>query len=156
MRSVISPTSSRKMVPSSAVSSLPGLSRYAPVKLPFTWPKSSDSSRVSGRPAQLTAMNARSARGLLVWMARATSSLPTPLSPVMRTLASDRAMRSISWRSSSIGWLLPMRWACSGLRIDVLVVRGSDRSPVAASGFSNFAARDRVGAFEAREVEALR
>ena len=31
---------------------LPGLVRYAPVKLPFSWPKSSDSRRVSGSPAQ--------------------------------------------------------------------------------------------------------
>ena len=54
MRSVISPISSRNTVPRCAVSSLPGLSRYAPVKLPFTWPNSSDSSSVSGRPAQLT------------------------------------------------------------------------------------------------------
>ena len=52
---------------SSAFSSMPGLSRYAPVKLPFTWPNSSDSSSVSGRPAQLTVMNGRSgARALRV------------------------------------------------------------------------------------------
>ena len=34
------------------------------MKLPFTWPNSSDSSSVSGRPAQLTATNGRAARGL--------------------------------------------------------------------------------------------
>lgn len=36
MRRVISPISSRRIVPLSEISSLPGLSRYAPVKLPFT------------------------------------------------------------------------------------------------------------------------
>ncbi len=65
MRSVISPISSRNTVPMCADSSLPGLSRYAPVKLPFTWPNSSDSSSVSGRPAQLTGANVMLARGLL-------------------------------------------------------------------------------------------
>ena len=42
------------MVPLSDISSFPGLSRYAPVKLPLTWPNSSDSRSVSGIPAQLT------------------------------------------------------------------------------------------------------
>ena len=40
--------------------------------------------------AQLTAMKGLSLRGLLWWMARATSSLPVPLSPWMRTVASGR------------------------------------------------------------------
>ncbi len=43
------------------------------------------------------------------WMARATSSLPTPLSPVIRTLASDGEMRPISSRRSAISALVPMR-----------------------------------------------
>ena len=55
MRRLISPTSSRKSVPRCASCSLPGLSRYAPVKLPLTWPKSSDSRSVSVNPAQFTA-----------------------------------------------------------------------------------------------------
>src|SRR6476620_3169903 len=41
-------------------------------------------------------------------MAVATSSLPTPLSPVTRTFASDRAIRSISCISSMITALFPM------------------------------------------------
>ena len=44
-------------------------------------------------------------------MACATSSLPTPLSPVMSTLASDRAMRSISCDSSAMTPLVPI--SCS-------------------------------------------
>ena len=96
MRRVISPISSRNTVPSCASSSLPGLSRYAPVKLPRTCPNSSDSRSVSGSPPQFTAMKLWPARGLLLWMQLATTSLPTPLSPVMRIFASERATRSIS------------------------------------------------------------
>src|SRR5439155_1057766 len=40
---------------------------------------------------QLTGMKGRSARGLAAWMARATSSLPVPLSPMMRMVASVTA-----------------------------------------------------------------
>ncbi len=110
IRSVISPISSRKMVPLSAISSLPGLSRYAPVKLPFTCPNSSDSSRVSGMPAQLTGTNPTAARVLAAWMARATTSLPEPLSPVISTLASERATRSTSALRSEITVLVPINW----------------------------------------------
>src|SRR5688500_6970775 len=44
-------------------------------------------------------------------MAVATSSLPTPLSPVTRTFASDLAIRSISCDSSRIAALLPINSA---------------------------------------------
>ena len=57
MRRLISPTSSRNTVPPCAWRSRPGLSRYAPVKLPRAWPKNSDSSSESGTPAQLIVMN---------------------------------------------------------------------------------------------------
>src|SRR3989442_431847 len=43
----ISPISSRKNVPPRAAANMPCLSRTAPVNDPFTWPNSSDSSRVS-------------------------------------------------------------------------------------------------------------
>src|SRR5687768_5835549 len=117
IRSVISPTSSRKAVPRCAVSSLPGLSRYAPVKLPLTCPNSSDSSRVSGSPAQLTGANTFWARGPREWTARATISLPDPLSPVMSTFASDRATRSTSSWRAIIAALRPMSWTCVFERI---------------------------------------
>ena len=42
------------------------------------------------------------------WMAAATNSLPTPLSPVTSTFASERATRSISSRSSFIAALSPI------------------------------------------------
>src|SRR6185503_11735766 len=42
-------------------------------------------------------------------MHRATTSLPAPVSPVMRTFAVQRAARSMSWRSESIVRLPPRR-----------------------------------------------
>ena len=59
----MSPISSRNSVPPSASSNRPSFSLTAPVKAPFSCPNSSDSSSVSGRAAQLIAMNGRSARG---------------------------------------------------------------------------------------------
>ena len=47
-----SPISSRKMVPPSQSSNLPSFWLAAPVKAPFSWPKSSDSIRFSGMAAQ--------------------------------------------------------------------------------------------------------
>ena len=64
----ISPISSRKMVPVSASSNRPSRRSAAPVKAPFSWPKSSLSSSVSGIAAQLTAMNGLLRRGERSWM----------------------------------------------------------------------------------------
>src|SRR5262245_15507098 len=50
-------------------------------------------------------------------MARATISLPTPLSPVIRTFASDRATRSISCSSAVTSALRPVSWTCERGRI---------------------------------------
>ncbi len=60
----MSPISSRKMVPPSAASKSPFLLPVAPVKLPFTWPNSSLSSRVSVSAEQFTATKGLSLRGL--------------------------------------------------------------------------------------------
>jgi hypothetical protein len=62
---LISPISSRKRVPPSACSKRPLRWLIAPVKAPFSWPKSSDSSRLSGRAAQLSLTKAARARGEL-------------------------------------------------------------------------------------------
>ena len=83
----MSPISSRKMVPPLASSKRPLRCCWAPVKAPFSCPKSSLSMRFSGRAAQLTLMKALFLRGLLKWMARAMSSLPVPDSPRTRTVA---------------------------------------------------------------------
>src|SRR5258706_123885 len=56
-RASISEISSKSSVPPFASSNLPTRRAMAPVNAPFSWPKSSDSSRFSGIAAQLTEMN---------------------------------------------------------------------------------------------------
>ena len=73
--------------------------RSAPVKAPRTCPNSSDSARASGMAAMFMATKGPPARGLEVWISRATTSLPVPVSPRMRTLASVSATWSM--RSST-------------------------------------------------------
>src|SRR6266496_6464901 len=82
-----SPISSRNNVPLCASSKFPMRRWSAPVKAPRSYPNSSDSMSVAGIAEQLRARNAFSFRGERLWMARATTSLPVPLSPVMTTLA---------------------------------------------------------------------
>ena len=101
--SVISPISSRKMVPLLAVSKRPLRIVMAPVNEPFSWPNSSVSSSVSGSAAQLTLISGCGLRLLARCSASATSSLPVPDSPVMRTVASDGATLPMSLKTSSIG-----------------------------------------------------
>jgi hypothetical protein len=55
------------------------------VKAPRTWPKNSLSNSSPGTAPQLTFTKARSRRGLFSCTARATSSLPTPVSPRIST-----------------------------------------------------------------------
>ena len=101
------PISSRKIVPPSARAKRPRRFAVAPVKAPFTWPKSSDSSSASGMAAQFTLMSGMSCWALRAWMARAASSLPVPVSPVTSTVLFDRATSSILRSSSSTARLLP-------------------------------------------------
>ena len=84
-----SPTSSRKSVPPLAWTKRPVRSARASVKAPRAWPNSSLSSSASGMAAQLSATKGPSLRRLRAWSARATTSLPVPLSPVMSTVASE-------------------------------------------------------------------
>jgi DNA-binding NtrC family response regulator len=81
----ISPTSSRNRVPPSASSNFPRRCWLAPVKEPFSWPNSSLSINSCGMAAQLSLTKGWPLRRLFSWMARATSSLPVPFSPVMST-----------------------------------------------------------------------
>lgn len=108
MASDISLTSSRKRVPLSACLKLPSRRRRAPVNDPFSWPKSSDSSRPSDMAAQFILMKDLSLRGELKWMAPAIISLPVPDSPVMSTVASEFAARAVVSRSLTMAGLLPM------------------------------------------------
>jgi hypothetical protein len=104
----ISLISSSSSVPPSANSNRPRRRRSAPVKAPFSWPNNSLSSRFSDNAAQLTASMGRSRRSLAWWMARATTSLPVPLSPRIRTVELLRPTRSIFSRTSCITGLLPI------------------------------------------------
>ena len=69
--------------------------RCAPVNAPRAWPKSSDSSSVSVSAPQLIGTNGARARRPCAWIARATSSLPVPLSPMMSTGAAALAACAI-------------------------------------------------------------
>ena len=58
----------------------------APVNAPRVCPNSSASSRFSGSALQFTATILMWPRGLAVWIALATTSLPVPVSPLIRTV----------------------------------------------------------------------
>ena len=94
--------SSRNRVPPSASSNRPTRSARASVKAPRTWPNSSLSNTVSETPPAFTVTIGRAARGDSAWIACATSPLPVPFSPVIRTFASDGAVRSMSSRTGLI------------------------------------------------------
>jgi hypothetical protein len=63
----------------------------APVNAPLSWPNSSLSSSDVGMAAQFTRINGPFARGLAKWMPSATSSLPVPLSPRIKTVVCPSA-----------------------------------------------------------------
>ena len=90
----MSPISSRNKVPPLASSKRPRRAPVAPVKLPRACPKSSLSNTPSAMAPQSTAMKAPAARALEAWIARATNSLPVPLSPTTSTVASVSATRA--------------------------------------------------------------
>ena len=92
-----SPISSSRKVPPCASSMRPFLATRASLCAPLAWPKSASSSRVSGNSAQFTGTKGPFARRLRSWSARATSSLPVPLSPVIRTVLSvAAALRTVA------------------------------------------------------------
>ena len=104
----MSPISSRKKLPPSAISNRPFLSLMAPVKAPLTWPNRALSSRLSLKAEQFWTTKDCLARGPLWWMARATSSLPVPDSPWMRMVESDAMIFSSSRNTPCIARELPM------------------------------------------------
>ena len=101
-----SETSSRNKVPPSACSNLPRRPR-TPVAIRSSMPKSSASRSVSTSAAQLTATNGPWRRRLDSWICRATSSLPTPLSPSRSTVKSVAAIRSMLARRACMGGVEP-------------------------------------------------
>ena len=94
----------RRRPPPASLSS----ARRRPVNDPFSCPNSSLSSRVSVMAAQLMATNGLLARPLLAWMARATSSLPVPLSPQTSTVDSRPATLEMNSRTPRMAWLSPI------------------------------------------------
>ena len=58
------------------------------MKAPFSWPNDSEAIRSLGIAAQFTPTNGRDLRSDLRWIARATSSLPVPVSPITSTVES--------------------------------------------------------------------
>ena len=114
-----SATSSSSSVPRSERSNQPRLRAAAPVKLPFSWPNSSESTSSAGMAPQLTRVKGPSARRERTCTARAMTSLPEPVSPRMSTGRSEPA--TISTRSitgarppsppttASTNWLRPRR-----------------------------------------------
>ena len=76
----------------------------APVKEPFSCPNSSDAIREDGIAAQLTRMKARFDRFDRLWIARAISSFPVPVSPKTSAVESVGATFetwSITFRNGS-------------------------------------------------------
>ena len=94
-------------MPLCACSSLPCRVPTAPVNAPRTWPNSSASSRVSGIALQLSATKRCARRALAWWIARAASSFPVPVSPVMSTVLEVAATVSSIWKRSRIARLWP-------------------------------------------------
>jgi hypothetical protein len=95
------------MVPWLANSNLPGLCWMAPVNAPFSNPNSSDSRSSVGSAAQFTFTNDLSLRSDCSCSARATSSLPVPLSPRISTVTSVSETRRMRSRTSAMRSLLP-------------------------------------------------
>ena len=104
----MSPISSRKSVPPFACSNRPCRRVCAPVNEPFSWPNNSDSSNSEAIADVFKAIKALFARGLCSCNARATSSLPVPDSPVIRTVIVDPARRPIDRNTSCIAGASPI------------------------------------------------
>ena len=105
---LMSPISSRNIVPLFASSNLANLLSVAPVNAPFSCPKSSLSINVSGTAAQFIIMRGSFLRLLRLWISLATSSLPLPLSPWISTVTSVVPTFSILSNTSFIASLWPM------------------------------------------------
>ena len=96
------------MVPLSANSKRPFLSATASVKAPFLCPNISLSKRLCEIPPKFTFTKGLLARWLFLWIASAMSSLPVPLSPVIRTEALVLAMRWTIVSTSAKALLSPI------------------------------------------------
>ena len=124
-----SPISSRNNVPPLASTNFPACFSLAPVKAPFSWPNRIDSMRFSGSAPQLTVTNGLPRRSEPPWMARASSSLPTPDSPSMSTGMFDFAARSASLKvRAMLSTLVPMSRKVSSPALRRVARRNSSSS----------------------------
>ena len=89
----ISPISSRNSVPRWAARNRPGCADVAPVKAPFSWPKSWLSNRCALTAAQLT-VTSSPVRLLSRCSSAATLSLPVPVGPMTRAGDGSAAARA--------------------------------------------------------------
>jgi hypothetical protein len=119
----------------------------APVKAPFSWPNSSDSSRLSGIAAQLTDTKGFRARLDLPWIKRAITSLPVPDSPVISTLAVEGAICLASLSTSAIAGSYVMKASVSSVTADRTAAMSS-----ASGGSGTYSLAPARIAFTARAV----
>ncbi len=82
------------MVPPAAISNAPWRAATALVNAPRSWPKSSLSSRSGGTAPQSTTTSGPARRALAACTDSAATSLPVPVSPSSRSVASDAAARA--------------------------------------------------------------
>ena len=82
--------------------------------------------------AQFKVMNGRFLRGLIRWMARATNSLPVPVSPRINTFASVGATTSTCRRTRFRAALVPTISSKSCFELDVFVLDTLDAGRVRA------------------------
>ncbi|MNV50666.1 hypothetical protein D3C71_1426860 [compost metagenome] len=108
--------SSRNNVPPLANSNLPIRRFCAPVKAPGSWPNSSLSTTDSASAPALIATNGPLRRLDKSCSARATTSLPAPVSPRINTSALVAANAPICSRRRSIDGDCPTRRVLSSLR----------------------------------------
>ncbi|MNE12339.1 hypothetical protein D3C80_1051330 [compost metagenome] len=101
--------SSRNRVPPLANSNLPMRRLLAPVKAPASWPNSSLSTTDSASAPALIATNGPSRRADRSCRARATTSLPLPVSPRISTSALVRASAATCWRRRAMPGDRPIR-----------------------------------------------
>ena len=101
-------TSSRNIVPPSASSKYPLRASVAPVKAPFSCPKSSESIVPSGMAPQFTAIYLACLRAEYACIICGKNSFPTPLSPTTSTDRSVGATRRATLKARFSSSELPI------------------------------------------------
>ena len=115
----MSPISSRNSEPPLDCSNLPFLNLSAPVNEPFSWPNNSDSKSSDGIAAQLTVTKEPFFLEHL-WIARATTSFPVPVSPKINAVLSVCETIAIKFFIDLVSELLPSIISLRVSSIDLL------------------------------------